>query len=69
MIEVSAIHETKCAHYIPNPEKWFQMLNFAKRNYIEKRRDKIKLKAKEELSEVDIESQRHKLHGKVASTL
>ena len=39
-IEVSAIHETKCVHYIPSPEAWFQMLNEAKRKYIDRRREK-----------------------------
>ncbi len=38
VIEVSAIHETKTIHHIPNPEKWFKVLNKAKRQYIEKRR-------------------------------
>lgn len=40
VVEVSAIHETKCLRYIPYPEKWFQALNEAKRIYIDKRREK-----------------------------
>lgn len=39
-IEVSAIHETKKLKYIPRPEEWFQVLNEAKRKYIDRRRDK-----------------------------
>ncbi|MDP4007791.1 MAG: hypothetical protein Q8P68_01215 [Candidatus Peregrinibacteria bacterium] len=39
-IEVSAIHETKQLKYIPRPEQCFQVLNKAKRKYIDKRREK-----------------------------